>query len=263
MNFLFAVTIKNKEKKNHFGDSFLFSHIVVIIENMIEILIRFLIIYFFLLFSMKLLGKRQIGEMQMSELVAAFFLSELATFAVTNTKHSIFHSIIPIAVMILIEFGISFLAVKNPLMKKVFDFSPSILIRDGQVLQKELFKNRLTLDELFSMLRICGYYDLQKVRFAILEPNGQLSVVPYAKHDAASCDDLNVSTQENGFSVAIIDDGKINRKAMEAIGKNEKWLRRILNQSKICDEKEVFLLVSDFLGNWKIFEKDNFKSEKN
>ncbi len=221
-----------------------------------RIIFRFIIIYFFMLFSMKMLGKRQIGEMQMSELVGAFFLSELATYSVTDTSKPFLYSIVPIAMMILIEIGISLLAVKSPLMKRFFDFSPSILVRDGEVLQKELLKNRLTLDELFSMLRIAGYYDLEKVRFAILEPNGQLSVIPYARFDSVCCDDLELSPVEKGFSVAVINDGKINYKGIGAIGKSEKWLKRILNQSKIASEKEVFLLISDFNGNYKLFKKD-------
>ncbi len=192
----------------------------------------------------------------MSELVGAFFLSELATDAVTDSSKSLFFSLVPIALMILIEIAISLLAVKVPLMKRFFDFSPSVLVREGEILQKELLKNRLTLDELFSMLRISGYYDIEKVRFAILEPNGQLSVVPFAKHDSISCDDMNLSPEEKGFSVAVINDGKINRKGMDAIGQNEKWLRRILNQSKVASEKEVFLLVSDFNGNYKLFKKE-------
>jgi len=225
-------------------------------NSMLRIILRFIFVYFFMLLSMKILGKRQIGEMQMSELVSAFFLSELATWSVTSGSLPLLYSIVPIALMIIIEIGISLLALKIPFMKKIFDFSPSILVREGEILQKELLKNRLTLDEVFSMLRISGYYDIEKVRFAILEPNGQLSVIPYAKYDSMSCDDLKIPTDEKGFSVAIINDGKINEKGIKAIGKNEKWLKRILNQSKIASIKEVFLLVSDFNGNYKIFKKD-------
>ena len=223
---------------------------------MLKIMIRFIIVYFFMLFSMKILGKRQIGEMQMSELVSAFFLSELATWSVTNSSLPMLFSIVTIAMMIFLEISISLLALKIPLMKRIFDFSPSILVREGEILQKELLKNRLTLDEVFSMLRISGYYDVEKVRFAILEPNGQLSVIPYAKYDSLSCDDLEIDAEEKGFSVAVINDGKINKNGIEAIGKNRKWLKRILNKEKISSEKDVFLLVSDFNGNYKLFKKD-------
>lgn len=221
-----------------------------------EIVFRFFIVYFFVLFSLKLIGKRQIGEMQTSELVTAFFISEFATFSVTNKNHPIFLGLIPIVFIVLVEFLISYSALKIPIIKRIFDFSPSVLIRDGEVLESELRKNRITLDELFSFLRLNGYYDLSKVRFAILEPNGQLSVVPYCKNDSVSPEDLNIDVPENGFSVIIIDDGVLNTKALAAIRKDVKWLKRILNREKIVSLKDVFLLSSDYLGNVKIVKKN-------
>ena len=220
-----------------------------------EILFRFVIVYCSMLFAMKLVGKRQIGEMQTSELVAAFFLSELASFAVTNRKIPVYYGLMPIFLMVLIEVLVSYFALKIPIVKRVLEFSPSVLIRDGNVLEKELRKNRVTLDELLSMLRLNGYYDISKVRFAILEPNGQLSVVPFSKNDSLSPEDIVLDVPEVGFTVALINDGKINYKALSAIGRNEKWLKRILNQEKIISEKEIFLLSSDYLGNVKITRK--------
>ncbi len=221
-----------------------------------QIIIRFIIVYFYVLFSLKLIGKRQIGEMQTSELVAAFFLSEFASFTVTNREVPLYYGLIPILLMVLTEIFVSYLSLKIPFIKKAFDFSPSILIREGDILEKELRKNRITLDELLSLLRLNGYYDLSKVRFAILEPNGQLSVVPYARSDSVAPEDLNLQVPEIGFSVAVINDGRINRKALSAIGKNEKWLRRILNREHFASENEVFLLSADYLGNVKIMKKD-------
>ncbi len=193
--------------------------------------------------------------MQTSELVAAFFLSELASFTVTNKKVPIYYGLAPILVMLVTEVAVSFLALKIPFIKKALEFSPSVLMRDGTVLEKEMRKNRITLDELLSMLRLNGYYDISKVRFAILEPNGQLSVVPYAKNDSVSPEDMNLQVPEVGFSVAIINDGKINERALSAIGKNKKWLKRILNRENVASEEEVFLLSADYLGNAKVIKK--------
>lgn len=221
-----------------------------------EIIVRFVIVYFFVLSSFKLIGKRQIGEMQTSELITAFFISELATFAITSKNHPLYFGLIPILLIVIIELLVSFFALKIPIVKRLFDFSPSVLIRDGEVLEKELRKNRVTLDELFSLLRLNGYYDLSKVRFAILEPNGQLSVVPYAKNDSLSPEDLKIAVVENGFSLIIINDGNVNDQALSAIGKDLKWLNRILNREKILSTKEVFLFCSDYSGNMKIIKKN-------
>lgn len=222
-----------------------------------DILVRFIVVYIFVLISFKLIGKRQIGEMQTSELITAFFISELATFSITSKNHPIYFGLFPIILIVVIELTVSFLALKLPLFKRVFDFSPSVLIRDGEVLERELHRNRVTLDELFSLLRLNGYYDLSKVRFAILEPNGQLSVVPFAKNDSVSPEDLNISVPENGFSLIVINDGKLNSRALSAIGKDAKWLKRLLNREKILSMEEVFLLSSDYSGNVKIVRKNS------
>ncbi len=247
--------IKNK-KKNPSGFFFYILRKKRNNKTMFEFLYRFLIVYFVLLFSLKILGKRQIGEMQMSELVAAFFLSELATFFVTDTKKPVYFGLVLIAVMILIELLISILAVKIPLMKRFFDASPSLLIRDGVILEKELLKNRMTLDELFSHLRLNGHFELDTVRFAILEPNGQLSVIPFYKSEPPSCEDLGLAPEERGFTVVLIDDGVLDEKALSAIGKNKKWLHRVLEKNKISKMKDVFLLTSDFLGRVNVLRKE-------
>ena len=201
------------------------------------------------------MGKRQVGEMQMSELVTAFFLSELATYAVTDLDIPLATGLLSVVIMICFEVVISFLAVKSPLFKKLFDASPAILIRKGIVLEQELMKNRITLDELLSMLRLNGYYDITKVNFAILEPNGQLSVVPYEKDVPPSKEELHLPSCEIGFSVAVINDGKINPKALESIGKDLDWVEGYLKR-KNREKESVFLLISDYNGTLRIFPKE-------
>lgn len=236
------------------GFFFYIFFILVYNKIMLNLLMRFLIVYTYMLITMKLMGKRQIGEMQMTELITAFFLSELATSAITEEVPLIF-GLVPIILLICIEVIISFFAVKNPIIKRIFDFSPSILIDEGSILEKALLNNRLTIDELLSLLRQCGYYRIDEVRFAILEPNGQLSVVPYAKNEVITREDLRLSAEEKGFSVAIVDDGKINEKALNAIGKNKEWLDQILKKEKITSTKEIFLLSSDFCENISLKKK--------
>jgi len=123
-------------------------------------------------------------------------------------------------------------------------------------LKKELLKNRVTLDELLSMLRRSGFYDINTVRFAILEPNGQLSVVPFAEYDTPTLQDLSIQTEDLGYSVAVIDDGKVNEKALALIGKNRKWLQDELRKLKVKNESEVFVLASNFKGELKFFPKE-------
>ena len=193
----------------------------------------------------------------MSELIAAFFLSELATDMLTDKNVSFIQGILSICIMIVLELSVSFLAIKFPLMKKIFDFSPDFLIKEGKILEKELLKNRVTLDELFSMLRQSGFYDINTVRFAILEPNGQLSVVPFAQFDTPTLNDLSIQTEDLGYSVAVIDDGKINEKALSLIGKNQNWLKDELRKLKVKNVSDVFVLSANFKGEIKFFPKEN------
>ena len=191
----------------------------------------------------------------MSELVAAFFLSELATAMLTDASVPFLRGIFSIALLIFLEFSVSACAIKIPLVKKMVDFKPDVLIRDGCVLEKKLLKNRITLDELLSMLRQCGYYDITTVRFAIIEPNGQLSVIPYEKYDVVIRNDLNLTVNEAGYTVAVIDDGVINDKALAVIGKSRRWLMDILRQNKISKAEDVFFLASNFNGEVRVFPK--------
>ena len=158
--------------------------------------------------------------------------------------------------MIFIEILISVLALKIPFMKRIFDASPAVLVRDGEILEKELRRNRMTIDELFSHLRLNGFFLLNQVRFAILEPNGQLSVIPYHRSETPSFEDLAIETDEPGFTVVIIDDGILDKKALNAIGKNEKWLKRELEKRKITSFSEVFLFTSDFSGKTTLKKKE-------
>ncbi len=192
----------------------------------------------------------------MSELVTAFFLSELATYSISERDYPLLYCVIPILILICFQVVISFLTVKIPIFKKAFDFAPSVLICEGKVIGKELAKNRLTLDELFSLLRLNGFYRLSTVRFAILEPNGQLSVVPFGKDETVTCSDLGLDGNTGGYTVAVVDDGKINQKALQAIGKDEKWLKKQLKSAGIKDEKTLLLMASDLNGEIITVKKD-------
>lgn len=186
--------------------------------------------------------------MQMSELVGAFFLSELATYAVTDLDVPLIYSLLLILLMICIELIVSFLTVKLPLFKKMFDFAPGLLIREGKIIRESMLNNRLTVDELLSMLRLNGYYRVSDVRFAFLEPNGQVSVVPFPSQEPLCCGDIGQEGNRGGFSVAVINDGKKNLKALKLIGKDERWLEREMKKYGESKPEAFFVLCSDISG---------------
>lgn len=216
---------------------------------MINILIRFFIVYFVTVISLRAMGKRQIGEMQMSELVTAFFLSELATYCITDYSVPLLYGILPVLCLISLEVIISFIAVKSKLFKELFYSHPSILIENGEISQKELMKNRITTEELFSAMRLKDMPDIQKIKYAILEANGQISIIPYEKDSSVTKSEMNIDSKENGFSRVIVDDGKINNYAIKELGKDKKWINKIIKNKKVSSIKDIFILTCDECEN--------------
>lgn len=207
------------------------------------LVLRLLVIYIITVFSMRMMGKRQIGQLQLSELVSAIFISELATYPVTNSDIPLTYGILPVVTLLALEVLLSFLSVKIPLIKKIFDARPAYLIKKGKVMQDELLKSRVTIDELLSQLRQKNCPDISKVFYAILEPNGQLSVVPKATEIPPARKELSIDIPEEGISHAVIDDGKINESALNDVCQDAHWLNQTLSNIGKKNAGEIFILT--------------------
>lgn len=194
---------------------------------MAAILTRTLLIYLILICTMRFSGKRQIGEMQISELVTTFLLSELASVPLTNPAIPFLHAVIPILTIVSAEIIFSFLTTKWTLAKKLLDGKPSIIIKKGRIQKTEMEHMRLSLDDLLCELRLKDIASVSDVDYAILEPNGKFSVFPKS------------STL---LSHVLVIDGILQTEVLKEIQKNEAWLMRILKESKISDLREIFLL---------------------
>lgn len=200
-------------------------------EFLAAIFIRTILIYLILILTLRLSGKRQIGEMQISELVTTFLLSELASVPLTNPAIPFLHAVVPILTIVCAEIIFSFLTTKWALAKKLLDGKPSIIIKRGVLQKTEMERMRLSLDDLLCELRLKDVSSLSDVDYAILEPNGKLSVFP-----------KNTSP----LSHVCVIDGKIQQEALKDTQKNEAWLMNILKKTGVRDVKEIFLLsVSD------------------
>lgn len=195
------------------------------------------------------MGKRQVGEMQLSELVCAIFISELATLPVGNKSIPLIYGIIPIAFLLSCEVLISFLSTKLPFIKRIFDSAPDIIIDKGELKPKALSKTRMTVEELLSELRLQGAPNIENIYYAILEANGKLSIVLKSDNQPLCPKDCNISTSESGIDHAIIIDGKINACALNAVQRNEKWLLKEIKKQGYKSVDEIFLFVLDDGGN--------------
>ncbi len=203
---------------------------------MLTVFFRLLCVYTVTVTALRLMGKRQIGELQTGELVVTLFLSETATHAVMDNTYPFIYCLFPPLLLICLEVILSFTATKIKSFKRLFDIPPSILIHNGKINIKELAKNRLTAEELLSQLRLSGYFEMSEISCAVLEPNGQISAKTFDSTD---------SSQSSDISRALIIDGDINENALREIGRDKNWLKKLLKENNVPSERSIFLLTSN------------------
>ena len=225
---------------------------------MLEIVLRTVFFYFFLILIMKIMGKRQLGQLQLSEFVTTFLLSEIAADPITNPEVPVLHAIVPILMLLGFEIVIAVTTTKVPLFKKLFDGVPSIVVCRGKLDQGQLRKNRISLDELLSEMRKKDIYDIADVEYAILEQNGQLSITPRADCEPVTRADLGIKKEETGISHPLVIDGHIHNYNLVLLGKDNKWLNRTL-KARGTRVKKVFLFSMDDAGNCDLILKEEKK----
>jgi uncharacterized membrane protein YcaP (DUF421 family) len=227
-------------------------------EFMLVILIRTVIIYFLLMLMMRLLGKRQLGELEATELVTALLLSEIASLPLTNPDMPTAFALIPMSVIVALEIILSFVLVKFPMFRSVLSARPSVVIQKGVLNQSELKRQRISTDELICSLRQAGVAYISEVNYAIVEENGALTVIPKSNSRPLTARDLGLDIRENGLMHIIISDGHIDLHGLRTVNKTIGWLNCYLkNRSLSCSD--VFLMLSDDSGHISIIKKENRK----
>ena len=225
---------------------------------MLTVLIRTFIIYISLIIVMRLMGKRQLGELEISDLVTTFLISEIASLPITDTEIPLSHAIIPIIALLSLEVGISTLLSKFPKIKFVFSARPSTLIKNGSICKKALEDARLSFDELFSQLRQQGYDDISQIKYAILEQNGNITVIQRSRYKPITPDTLGLNVKETGLFHIIIEHGKINAHGLSEIGYSEEKLRKIISSlGYTC--KDIYLMMINDAHEIRIVPKENKK----
>lgn len=226
---------------------------------MFVVLIRTVILYLLIIAGLRLLGKRQLGELEPTELTLTLIIADLASVPMQDNGIPLLTGLIPIAVLLCLATILSVLSVKSIGFRTLLCGRPSIVISDGVIVERELRRNRLTVDELLEELRIQGYVDLQAIKFAVLETNGQLSVLLRTSQLPVTAAQMKIKPQETGLPVIVISDGHLLSRNLEAQGRNEKWLYRQLAGHGLTSPKQVFLLTVDQLGNTYCVPKEGKK----
>ena len=211
--------------------------------------VRTVALYLVLIVVVRLMGKRQIGQMEPSEFVVTMLVANLASIPMQDGGIPLFSGVVPIVTVLGTELVLSALAMKSIRLRRALCGKPVILIENGNILQQNLTKTRITLDELTGHLREKDVLDLQSVQYAILETNGNLSVFPYPKEKPASAKDAGVAVRKQSLPITIISDGELMQKNLEKAKKNTAWVRRVLKEHQ-AEVSETWLLTVD--GNDKI-----------
>lgn len=221
---------------------------------------RTLILYFLIMVGLRLMGKRQIAELEPSELVLTMMISDLAAVPMQDFGIPLLSGIIPILTLMALSLLLSQLSLHNLRFRELVCGSPSILIQNGKLQQEAMRKNRYTLDELMEELREQGYLKIQDVKYAILENSGQLSVFPWCTHQPPTSIQLGLELDDDvTLPVILINDGRILEKNLRSCGRNLKWLQDTLVQEKISSPNQVFLLTLDEQGNTYCVKKEGFE----
>ena len=197
---------------------------------MMSIIFRTVFFYFFVAFIYRLMGKREIGQLSLVDLVVSILIAELAAISIENFNDSIFNSVVPIVLLTFFEILIAYIKMKYRKIGRFFEGKPSILIDEGKLIYSNLAKERYCLDDLLRELRQNNIYSIEDVRYAILETNGKLSLFPYKL------------LKNELVPLPVIVEGKVQYYTLKMIGKNEIWLNRILRSNNI-NLKDVFYAV--------------------
>lgn len=205
---------------------------------------RTIVLYLILILAIRLMGKRQIGEMEASEFVVTMLVANLAAIPMQDSGIPLYSGLVPILTVLGVELVLSCLTMKSVVFRRFLCGKPVILIENGKLLQDNLRRTRITLDELTGHLREKDVLDIRTVQYAILETDGNLSVFPYPKEQPASAKDAGIQVKPQYLPVTIIEDGYLSRENLEKAGKDDAWVRRVLEE-RGAQQRDTLLLTVD------------------
>lgn len=222
---------------------------------MLTTIIRTVILYLAAVFSVRLMGKRQIGELQPTELVVTILLSEIAAIPIQDNDIPLINSIVPLMLLVGFEILSSVIGIKSVRFRKINDGNPFIIIKDGVIDQKKLNALRLTVDDLLSALRQKDVFDISDVEYAVMETNGSVSLLLKPEKRGVTAQDMNITVKDSGFLCPVIIDGRIIGKHLSNCGFSRKKLDSALKKAKLS-QNEVLLMTVDKNGKTEIIKKE-------
>lgn len=198
------------------------------IMEMFQIIFRTIFFYFFVILCFRLMGKREIGQLGVIDLIVSILIAELIAISIENIEDGIFLTIIPIVILVVLEIVIAYVSIKSRKIRVFFDGKPSLIISNGKINYNEMVKQRYSMDNLLLSLRQNSIKNIDDVEYAFLEPNGELSIFKY-----------NFFKTKSSYPMPLILDGSVQKGALKHINKNENWLEEVLS-SKNLKFEDIF-----------------------
>lgn len=209
------------------------------------IFIRTVIVFVAILISMRIMGKRQLGELELSELVVAVLISDMAAHPLQDIGVPLINGLVPIITLLCCELLITAGTVKSIRFRVLMCGKPSMIVENGKINQREMEKNRFTIDELTEELRKQSVTDISKIKYAILETNGSLNIILFPAETPVTPAVMNISVPDPGMPIIVINNGRVLDNNLKILGLDQKWLSAQLKTRKIKDASEVFLMMAD------------------
>lgn len=234
------------------------------VEHMANHIFRTVLMYFMVFGVMRIMGKREIGELSIFDLVISVMIAEIAVFALEDINRPIYDGIVPMLTLLLIQIAIAMLSLRFRRVRLWFDGKPSVIIRKGQLNRKEMRRQRYNLDDLLMQLRSQKVDSVADVEFAVLETSGQLSVIPKDNSEQGKGEQqsnkreasLSAKIKFEELPLPLIMDGKVNDENLKQIGKTRFWLKNQIQSKGLTDFKQVFFCSIDHKGKLYINAMD-------
>lgn len=209
---------------------------------MVITVFRTLIMYAVVVLALRMMGKRQIGELEASELVVTIIISDIAAMPITNTEVPIIVNITGILVLMVLEVVLSFCAYKSPKARRIMYGKPSTFYKNGKFDQKEMERQRFNVGDVMEEVRGTGASDLSEVEYIVMETNGKVSVILKREESPVTPSMMNIEAEPVRMSYIIIDNGHVIRACMKQLGLNDEWLKNQLKKNNLKSAKQVFFL---------------------
>lgn len=226
-----------------------------VIETMMISFIRTLLLYIFIIAAVRLMGKRQISELQTTELVVTLLISDIAAIPMQDSGQPLISGILPILVLIICELLASTLMMKSARFRWLVCGRPAIVILDGTVQQQEMRRLRLTTEDLFEQLREKDVFSLKDVAYAIVETDGRMSIIKKPDQEQPTAGMLGIAVPSRGIETVVISDGVISDSSLQVCGKSRKWLEETLRHQNV-QAADVFIMTANTKGDFQIIPKE-------